>query len=663
MDQQLFSELRIGPVSVRNRIVHTAPGAAYAGVDGDANRPTAELAAYWERLARGGVGLIVSEPQSVHPASTLNPRTVENVSDDIVPLYRRVTDAVHDHGARIVGRLWHGGFLGTPGYRSLPLWAPSAVRAPAGAPVPNGGGGIPYAMTRRDISELVEAFAGAARRLRDATFDGVEVDASGGFLLAEYLSPKVNRRADEYGGNLENRCRFVVEVLRGVRQAIGGSLALGIRLSPDPYVEPGIVAEDLPAIAARLAQSVPLDFVNVLPALLPDASSVQGTEAETTRAVRRAAGVAVIYNGRLTDPAAAAALVRDGEIDLVAMSRAILADAQLPVKARTGRTTEIRDCIACNQTCTGDMGSAMGMGTPYCLFNPLPDEEEALARLSDGTGCRLLVIGAGLAGLEAARLARMRGFAVTIWERAAGAGGQILLAAAAPQRTSFASAIDFYLRQLAAWGIELKLGMTATPEAVDEFDPDVVVVATGSVPAMPAWWAGSRNGASDGRVIDVRSALLDPARLGSRVVIAMAETDHGFEALPLAEVLADAGHQVTVVCAAFEPSMTQDFYNSEQLYRRLPHKGVRFVPTTEVTGVRPGEAEVRNVYSQLVGSLPADSVVVSLGGVADDSLYAQLTSRRPNVHSAGDCVAPRDMAGAILDGIRVMRNITVPAPA
>jgi 2,4-dienoyl-CoA reductase-like NADH-dependent reductase (Old Yellow Enzyme family) len=149
--EQLLSEFRIGPMSVRNRIVFTAPAPAYAGLDENANRPTQELAAYWEYMARGGVGLLVTEPQSVHPTSTPNPRTVENVSDDIVPLYRQVADAVHDGGAKILGHLWHAGFLGATGYRNLPLWAPSAVRAPMGAMVPMGGGAIPYGMAQRDI--------------------------------------------------------------------------------------------------------------------------------------------------------------------------------------------------------------------------------------------------------------------------------------------------------------------------------------------------------------------------------------------------------------------------------------------------------------------------------------------------------------------------------
>ena len=653
MTGQLLSGMQIGPMTLRNRIVFSAPGPAYAGLDEYANRPTGELAAYWEQQARGGVGLLVTEPQSVHPTSTMNPRTVENASDEIVPLYRVVADAIHDRGAKVVGHLWHAGFLGATGYRNLPLWAPSAVRAPMGAAVPAGGGAIPYAMTRTDVQAIVGAFESAARRLREATFDGIEVNAAHAFLLAEFLSPKVNLRTDEYGGSLENRCRIVVEVLNAVRQAVGPGLAVGLRLSADPYIEPGISEGDLPELARQIAQSASLDYINLMPALLPDASCGQGVGAEVARAVSREAGIPVIYNGLLTDPDVAESLVADQGISLVGMTRALLADPELPAKLQAGGIDQVRMCIGCNQTCSG-----LGFATPYCLLNPAPMEVEGLKQRPDAQGKRLLVIGAGLAGLEVARLARMRGFDVTIWEREKEIGGQVGIAAIVPQRKLFSEAIAFYRRQLGAWGIELTPGREATVEAVESFNPDAVVVATGSAPAMPPWaLPASSNGASQ-QVVDVRAALSGEVQFGHRVVIAMAEVDRGDQALVAAELLADGGHEVVVVSPALEPCINQEFFTSEQAYRRLLRKNVRFVPITEVTAVHPGEVATLNVYTRKAGTIPADSVVVSNGGVANDRLIDELQARRPNVFSAGDCVAPRDMAGAISDGLRVMEKLT-----
>lgn len=654
MDQQLLSELQIGPVTLRNRITFCAPSPSYAGMDEQANMPAPEIAASWEYLARGGLGLIVGEPQSVHRTSTPNPRTIENVTDAIIPRYRELTDAVHDQGARIFGQLWHAGFLGAPAYRNEPLWAPSAVRAPMGAQVPAGGGGIPHAMTARDIRTLLSAFGAAARRLREARFDGIEVNAAQGFLLAEFLSPKVNLREDEYGGNLENRCRFVVEVVNAVREAAGPRMAVGVRLGADPFIEPGIVAGDLPAIAAHLVARADIDYLNVMPPLFMDPSFPQGAGMEVVQAVRQAAGVPVIYNGQLTDPARAEELVRDAGLELVAMTRALLADPQLPQKVEAGRLQEIRRCSACNQTCTG--GGQLA-ATPYCLLNPMPAEIEALSRLRDGEGQRMLVIGAGLAGLETARLARMRGYAVTLWERDSHIGGQVVLAATTPQRAMLAEIIAFYERQLSGWGIDLQLGMAATADAVAALKPDVVVVATGSQAAHAPWQHNGNGSAANGQVLDVRAALSGDAAPGRRVVFAMAETDHGYQALPLAEMLADQGHEVTVVSPALEMGMHQDFATSEQAYRRMLRKGVRVLPGVEVTGVRDGLVETENVHTHRPGSLPADTVVVSRGGVADDRLFDELEGRGLNVYSAGDCVAPRDMSGAIADAVRLMARI------
>lgn len=653
MTDHVLSGTTIGPIEVRNRITFTAPATAYAGMDESANQPTEELAEYWGRMARAGVGLLITEPQSVHPSSTPNPRTVENVSDEIVPLYRNVADAVHDGGGKIVGSLWHAGLMAGPGYRNFALWGPSAVRAPMGAPIPAGGGGLAYAMTLPDIHEMIGAFAAAARRLTQATFDGVELNATGGCLLGQFLSPAVNLRTDEYGGSLENRCRFLTEVVKAVREATGPGVGVGIRLGADPYIQPGLTESDLPELAEHLANAASFDFINLMPALLPDSSFAQGVGSDLALRVKNAAGMPIIYNGLLTDPAAAESLIQQG-IDLVGMTRALLADPQLPTKIRAGNIERLRTCIACNQTCTGGSGM-LAMATPYCLLNPNPTEVDRLAQHPDGEGRTVLVIGAGLAGLEAARLARLRGFSVTVWERSPEMGGQVSLIAKLPQRSAFWKAVEFYRAELATSGVEIHFGKEATVPAVDAFDPDAVIVATGSLPARPPW---AHSGTSV--VLDVRAALAGaPLDLGSRVVIAMAEVDAGYQALPLAEMLADQGHEVTVVCAAFEPSMNQDFITSEHLYRRLGQKSVTVIPMTEVIGVTVGEVEIRNVYTQQINTLPADSCIVSDGGVADDSLLDQLLEHRSNVVGVGDCIAPRDILGAISDGMRAMDKVRV----
>lgn len=654
MNPSLFSETRLGSATLRNRLVFCAPSPAYGGLDEEANQPNNLLADYWEEIARRGVGLIIGEPQSIHPTSTTHPRTIENLSDAVVPLYRRVTEAVHGRGGVIFGHLWHAGLRGASGYRSLPLWAPSAVSLPPGAPAAAGGGSVGYAMRKDDIEELIEAYASAGRRVREAGFDGVEVNAASGFLLADFLSPKVNRREDEYGGSLENRCRLVAEVLDAVRAAVGKEFPLGVRLGPDLYIEPGILETDLPEIAGRLATTSDLDYISVFPALIPDTAGVEGAGADVAGAIRKATGLPVIYSGLLTDVDKAESLVRDAGIDLVDMTRPLLADPDLSAKARAGPSDGIRACIACNQTCTESTTTGFGAAaTPRCLLNPI-GAGAAFSAQRNGDGRRLLVIGAGLAGLEVARLASLRDFAVTIWERDQVPGGQVRLAARMSQRARFGEAITFYQRQLARWNIDLKLGVTATPENVDALEPDIVVVATGSH-AMRPQWCGDANGSP--LTADIREVLDGAVKPGRRVVIGMSETENGYQALPLAESLADQGHEVTIVSPAFEPAMHQDFYTSENLYRRLLRKGVRIRSCEEVIGASPGEARVRNKFILREDMLPADTVVAAYGGVANDSLYFALCAQRSEVYRAGDCVAPRDIEGAISDAMRIVEDI------
>lgn len=649
MANQLLSTFKLGPVELRNRIVFNAPGPAYGGLDDNANCPTPDLANYWGALARGGVGLMVTEPQSVHPTSTPNPRTIENTTDRVIEPYRGVADAIHDAGSRVFGHLWHAGLLGATGYRNLPLWAPSEVRAPMGVHVPAGGGAIAYAMTRDDVRTIVGCFAAAARRLREATFDGVEVDAAQGFLLSGFLSQKVNSRTDEYGGSLENRCRAVVEVLTAVREAIGPSLALGVRLSADPYIEPGITDADLPVIAGQLAKAGVVDYVSLVPALLPDSSAAEGVGAGTARAIHEASGLPVLYNGLLTDPDAAESLLAGGGIELAGMTRALLADPQLPAKVAQGRVSELRRCVGCNQSCSG-----LDLLTPYCILNPAPAEVDSLKSRPDGAGKRLLVIGAGLAGLESARLARMRGFEVTIWERGTAVGGQVNLAAAMPQRSRFAETVAFYERQMDAWGIELVLGKDATADAIVGFNPDAVIVATGATAVRPPWMK-----ATNGHIVaDIRDVLDgDCPALGPRVVIAMAEVDRGARGIAVAEALVDKGHAVTVVSPALEPCMNQDFYTSELAYRRVLAKGVRFQPLTEVNGVTEAGVQTVNIYTREAGAIEAEALITSYGSAAVDDLVDELEERGITVFAAGDCVAPRDMSGAIVDALGVMQKL------
>ena len=520
----LLSEVRLGPVPLRNRLAFLAPTPAYGGTDGEANLPTEELARYWAGVASSGIGLIVGEHQSVHPTGTSHQRVVEHgpatSAEALIDRYQRVTDAVHRCDGRIFAHLYHPGLLANPGYRLLPLWAPSALRAPVGAPVPAGGGAIGHAMSEGEIAEVVASFAEAARRAAAAGFDGVELDAASGYLLAAFLSPATNHRQDAYGGGLPERCRLVVEVLAAVRAAIGAGLALGVRLGPDPYVEGGLRERDLTEVAGMLAAASAIDYVAVGPGLVPDAGAPEAAGAAAAADVGRVSGVPVLYSGLVTDLSNADALLNDTGIAVLDVARAALADPELVAKLTTGGLTTLRPCIACNQTCTHGRSSSPAMAPASCLFSP-PGPAGAGSGDGWGSGRRLLVVGAGLAGLEVARLAASADFDVSLWEAGTEVGGQLVLAARAPRRARLGRAVQFYEEQLERWGVELALGRSATLEMVEADDSDFVVVAMGCLPARPPWSDEAAGRAAGVPVSDVRAVLADRAVLGHRVVVAV----------------------------------------------------------------------------------------------------------------------------------------------
>ncbi len=667
-EANLLEEVALGPVRLRNRLAFLAPTPAHGGTDDEANLPTEELARYWEAVAAAGIGLIVGEHQSVHPTGTSHPRVVESgpatPAEPLIGRYTKVTEAVHRCEGRIFAHLYHPGLLANPGYRLLPLWAPSALRVPVGAPVPAGGGAIGHAMSEAEIAEVVAAFAEAARRAGAAGFDGVEVDAASGYLLAEFLSPATNRRNDAYGGGLAERCRMVVEVLAAVRAAVGTELAVGVRLGPDPYVEGGLAEDGLPEVAAFLSAPGGIDYVSVVPGLVPDAAAPEAAGSQTASAVARAAGVPVLYSGLLTDLSEAGTLVAEGGLAVLDVTRAALADPGLVTKLLSGGPSFFRPCVACNQTCT-TRASQAAMAPASCLFTPLPSGADgAPNRFGDDRS--LLVVGAGLAGLEVARLAAGAGFMVTLLEAGPEVGGQLRLAARAPRRARLGRAIQFYEDQLAQWGVEVALDQPATVETVESLDPDFVVAATGCLPDRPAWSTATGGaderpgrGASGLPITDVRAVLAGQATLGRRVVLAVSHTESGYVSLAAAEFLADQGHEVWLVTPDFEPAGMVDFFTSEAAYRRLLKKGVRIEPTCEVEGVTDGLVLFSNVFSGEAGSLPADGLVLAQGGVADDALYRALRGLRAGVLAAGDCVAPRDMEGAISDARLVMAELAL----
>lgn len=642
---RLFSPMRVGSTEIRNRIVFAGHGSRF--VDWHSFHLNERQAHYLAERARGGVGLIIQGSSMVHPTGLAAAGVNEVWSDDSIPSYALITNAVHEAGAKIFGQLSHLGRQGHGFATHRELWAPSAIPDPASRIVP-------HAMDRRDIDELVDCYRSAARRLATAGFDGVEVYLAHGYLLAEFLSPFSNTRQDAYGGSLENRCRLPLRVIDAVQKEVPG-FPVGIRVSADEFVPGGINPPECNAILEHLLDRVSVDYISVsqsnyasIDRMIPDMSFPRAPFVHYAAQVRQVArGIPVLAVGRLVTPEQCETLLENGTADAVCLVRPLIADAQWPDKAREGRREDIRECISCNVGCRG----GPHRGTPIaCLVNPVVGYEKQYGegRILPTTSPRkVLVIGGGPGGLKAAEAAASRGHQVTLLEATGQLGGQVLVAAAAmPYRDEFANSVRFLEQQVRKLGVDVQLNTRATTESVIAVQADVVIVATGSSPGRPAI-----PGAHLPHVFTVHDAIAHGVKGPKVVVLDSGESD--WKCLTTAEALAAAGHAVTIVSPV--PIGTEmDAFSKPPMLRRLRAANVQSIELHSAVAIEPGRLQLRENLSGETRWIDADAVVLSWYGVAEDALVQALRDIDGlDVHSVGDCLAPRRAIDAIWDGFRI----------
>jgi 2,4-dienoyl-CoA reductase-like NADH-dependent reductase (Old Yellow Enzyme family) len=656
----LFSPLRIGPVESRNRIVFGAHFTMYS----EPARAFGEPGFYGERLGRylgerahGGVGVVIAGQAQVHPTTAYQmPNNAAAWPAEAVPHLARVAHAVHAHGALAFLQLAHNGGVNHGAWSKLPAWAPSAI---ANHHEP------PKALETGEIRELVASFARSARNAADAGFDGIEVHAAHGYLIHEFLSPRSNRRDDVYGGSLENRLRFCVEVLEAVREAVGPGRAVGVRLVGDEEAgAAGLGPEDAAAIAARLESAGLVDFVNVSVGisgigLVRPLYAKPGFGVYAASAVKKALRAAPVFAvHRILTPEQAEAVIADGQADAVTLVRALIADPDWPAKAQAGRASEIRRCTGNNQGCYGNLLQGLPV---TCVQNPAVGREEELGSGTLARAARrkrVVVAGGGPAGLEAAWVAAARGHDVVLLERSHELGGKIRLAAMLPGREEMANHAGWRAEECARRGVEIRLGVEATPEAVLALGPDAVVVATGGRACKTAsakWHPMPVLGSERDFVLDHEEALLRAGSLGPRVVILDA-VGH-IEGLGLGELLARRGCEVTLAMPLASPMLL----DAETLAAALPRtvrSGVRWRPIHFLVAI--GDHEV-TLVDGLAGKPErierVDHVVIRTHGVAEDGLYFALQAGVPEIVRVGDAVAVRWADRAIFDGHRAGRSL------
>ncbi len=640
--EHLFTPLKIGSFTVRNRIVSTAHLTGFA----DKGLPSERHLNYWVSKAKGGIGLIITEDQAVHPSAATDPFVIHAYRDECIDPFRRIAAAVHEHGAKIVAQLWHPGSI-FYGMRegSLPLWSCSAL--PGSFYVETS-----HEMELEEIREVVQAFGEAAGRMREAGLDGVELMGTHGFLIEQFLSPRTNHREDDYGGNEENRSRFLGEVIDTIRSEVGADFTVGLRISGDQYQDGGLGLEDMKRIVPQFTAPGRADYVSVTVgaggAPIPPMYLPPGAFVYLAAGIKEAVDVPVFCVGRVNDPLAAERILASNQADMVGMTRANLCDSELPNKAREGRLDEIRYCIGCNEGCWGRVYQTLPV---TCAINPSVGREKEMEIVPAPVKKKVLVVGGGIAGMEAARVAALRGHTVSLYEKEEVLGGQLQIAAKAPGRQDMAEPVRFYERQFALLDVDVRLGSPVDEEAVMAAGADAVIVATGGLPAHPTF-----PGAEQPNVVVARDVLAGKVEAGRRVILLA--TDRGMESLTTAEFLAERGCEVEILVPQAFMGFPIEPITFTLALMRLYGKGVVFTPTMDVKSVQGGTVTLSHAFTRQRSEIEGvDTVVVARGGVANDGLYRALKGKVRELYSVGQCVAPRKMLDSTLDGLRVGRMI------
>ena len=644
----LFTPLAIGKVMVPNRISFSAHLTNFA----ENCLPSERHACYYASRARGGTGLIITEEMSVHPTDRAYEKCVEAFRPEAIPGYKRISRAVHEYETRIFAQLNHNGQQCSGALSRLPVWAPSSVPDPMFREMPK-------EMEPEDIAEVIRHFCKSAQHAREGGFDGIELQFGHSSLARQFLSPLTNFRSDEYGGSFEKRLRFAVELLAAVRRTVGADFTLGIRLCADEMAWGGITLEDAKKIARELDATGTIDFADLSLSTFYNLYLVGGSmhmplgyAVPLAAGIKEATHLPVFATGRINDPVFAEKVLAAGQADMIGMVRSQICDPNLARKAKEGRLEEIRYCVADNQNCYGRVAFNRSIG---CIQNPFignEKDEDELHLPPTRWKKRILVVGGGPAGMWAAKIARLRGHDVALYEKETVLGGQIGLAMKAPGREELGVIIRNEQAQLRRLSVPVVLGREVTREFVLSENPDAVIIATGSTPkARPV------PGAEGSRVFNVWQVLRGEAEIGDAVLFI--DNDGGHQATSTVEFLAGTGKRVHIVTTAYyvgtDLGPTQDI----TLYRQRAAKlGITVTADFHVIEIKGTEVHGIDVYSNESRVFSGyDTVVTAVGNDTRAGLYFALKGKVKELYRIGDCVAPRKIDMAIHEGYAIGRRV------
>lgn len=634
MFDKLFEKTRIGKMELRNRIVLPPMVVNFANPDGSVSENTKN---YYAERAKGGAGLLIIEATAVCRGGRSSPSQLIMYKDEFIPGWRGLVDIVHKHGSKIAVEICHCGRQGKSIFTGEQPVGPSPI------PVKREGWEMPRELTIEEIGGLVDEFAEAARRARDAGFDAVEIHATHGYLLSNFISPHLNKRTDKYGGDIGGRARFTLEVVERTKEKLGEDYPVIVRINGADFV-PGGLTLDESCVLSRMLQEAGADSIDVSAGSyeaidydIPPASMEPGCVVYLAEAIKKNVQIPIMTVGRINTPALAESILQEGKADLVAMGRSLIADPELPNKAREGRLNDIRICTACRE-CLDKIFEKVKIS---CSVNAAFGNEGAYAITPTKRPKKILVAGGGPAGLEAARVGALRGHKVILYEKDR-LGGQMLIAALPPHKDGIGDFTKFLTAQITGLGVEVNLGQKVTPNLISEIKPDAVVVATGAAPIIP-----SIPGVDLKNVFTFSDVLTGKKESGQRVVI----IGGGRVGCETADFLIEKGKEVTILEMLDQIGADLGQFSKEDILPRLSKKGVRM----EVNN-KAEEITSKGVLAATGGKIvrfDADSVVIATGSQPNKELAGQLEGKVPELHVIGDCVEPRRLQNAVHEGFRI----------
>jgi 2,4-dienoyl-CoA reductase-like NADH-dependent reductase (Old Yellow Enzyme family)/thioredoxin reductase len=647
----LFSPLALRHLKLKNRVTF---GAHTANMSED-GLPGARHLGYYLARARGGCAMIVVEPVPVHDTAVLTRGNFRHQSDDVIAPFRRLTDACHQHDTVMIQQLYHVGAHGDAANSWVASWSPSGTAS-------HHDGDGSHAMTEGEIEAVIEGFVQAGRRACRAGFDGVELFAAYNALIDQFWSPLTNRRTDSWGGPLENRLRFAVQIIEGIRQQARQDFVIGMAISgAEPYPG-GLSLADKAEICAWLDQRGLIDYftvgtgsyLNNFEAIVPSFLTEPLLGAEDAAPIKRVVSNARVQaEARIRTPANGDQLIASGQADLVSLVRAQIADPDLANKAMAGRTADIRPCINCNQECIGRRLRDYWIS---CLVNPSAGREFAWAEAEGGRSerpRRVLVVGGGPAGMEAARVAAERGHRVTLVERSEHLGGQLLLAARQPKREEIGEFLAWLERQLTQLQLEIRRGTELSADGIAEGDYDQVVIATGARPGTAGFQRALPHvarlpGVELEHVMSVEDVLSGSVTPGQRVLLV--DDDGGWRASGTALYLANRGHRVTLLTPALHVGhQLSHTATLGLLAKALAERDVTVITSAALRAIERDTVLILDLLTGRERREPFDTVVLATLPEANAELAAELGARGGAATAVGDCVAPRKATMALYE--------------